>query len=281
MVDVQKLEPVAVEQDQDWIAALLLGTVNAPEQEIYRVARLIAERARPTTDRSLGAEAVEVLRWCDHVERFAYERFGFGMNASPHMLSAAVRKLLAATPPVPAISDDARSAFYAESTVANDLLPGTQVVSIDGFLRAVGRLAGHAISEGGRSPVIGVARCDMRRGQAITEDMVDDDGNGANVAFARRLLAFVDAPTISGEGEKLREAEAEALLYLDKYNLMTKTKRDAIRSALATPDAAPIGSDDANDVERQDAQVAMSLIVEAATLEEAQSVAAAFLGGAQ
>jgi hypothetical protein len=34
-----------------------------------------------------------------------------------------------------------REAFYAESTVAHDLLPITQVVAIDSFMRAVGRLA--------------------------------------------------------------------------------------------------------------------------------------------
>jgi len=65
-----------------------------------------------------------------------------------------VRALLAATPKAPATDagstgansaqvagDDARSAFYAESIAAVELMPGTQVVAIDSFMRAVSRLA--------------------------------------------------------------------------------------------------------------------------------------------
>ena len=40
----------------------------------------------------LGQASV-VLAHCDHVERFAYERQGNGLDASPHLLAAAARKL--------------------------------------------------------------------------------------------------------------------------------------------------------------------------------------------
>lgn len=43
----------------------------------------------------LGQASV-VLAHCDHVERFAYERQGIGLDASPHLLAAAARKLAAA-----------------------------------------------------------------------------------------------------------------------------------------------------------------------------------------
>jgi hypothetical protein len=41
-------------------------------------------------------QATIVLAHCDHVERFAYERQGNGLDASPHMLASAARKLAAA-----------------------------------------------------------------------------------------------------------------------------------------------------------------------------------------
>jgi hypothetical protein len=40
--------------------------------------------------------ATIVLAHCDHVERFAYERQGNGLDALPHMLASAARKLAAA-----------------------------------------------------------------------------------------------------------------------------------------------------------------------------------------
>ncbi len=43
----------------------------------------------------MPANWAEVLGWCDHVERFQYERQGVGPDASPPLLSAAVRRLIA------------------------------------------------------------------------------------------------------------------------------------------------------------------------------------------
>lgn len=51
--------------------------------------------------------------------------------------------------------------------------------------------------------------------------------------------------------------------------------------AFARHRLASVSSASANEIERQDAQIAMGLIVDATTLEEAQSIAAAFLGGSQ
>ena len=44
---------------------------------------------------AIGARAAELLAWCDHVERFAYERAGVGLDASPHLLAGAARRLVA------------------------------------------------------------------------------------------------------------------------------------------------------------------------------------------
>ncbi|WP_046410422.1 hypothetical protein [Sphingomonas sp. Ag1] len=37
----------------------------------------------------------EVERWSAHVQRFAYERVGSDLDASPHQLAAAAQKLVA------------------------------------------------------------------------------------------------------------------------------------------------------------------------------------------
>lgn len=41
-------------------------------------------------------------------------------------------------------------------------------------------------------PAVAVARCDMKRGQTITEDMIGDMEGGPLLAFARRLVALFD-----------------------------------------------------------------------------------------
>lgn len=44
---------------------------------------------------SIAGGIAHVLALCDHVERFAYERQGAGLDASPHLLSQAARALIA------------------------------------------------------------------------------------------------------------------------------------------------------------------------------------------
>ena len=56
------------------IAAILLGNVNAPEQEIYRVARELAALPKPTTPER--AKAMEEAALAKEVDRFASHAIG-------------------------------------------------------------------------------------------------------------------------------------------------------------------------------------------------------------
>jgi len=60
---------------------------------------ILAASPKPTTLESSGMVerllARRVLLWCDHVQKFAYEREGVGLDASPHLLADEARKLAA------------------------------------------------------------------------------------------------------------------------------------------------------------------------------------------
>lgn len=60
----------------------------------YRRYALTALAHAPRGDDALHRTCAEVTRWCDHVERFAYDRAGAGLDASPHMLATVARRLV-------------------------------------------------------------------------------------------------------------------------------------------------------------------------------------------
>lgn len=69
------------------------------------VSPIVSDRAIP---KPLGQARI-VIAHCDHVERFAYERHGAGLDASPHVLASAARTLA--------------SAIIRESTKIVDIAP--------------------------------------------------------------------------------------------------------------------------------------------------------------
>lgn len=54
------------------------------------------EEDQPSAETGELDQAIaEAERWSNHVERFAYERVGIGLDSSPHQLAAAAKKLAA------------------------------------------------------------------------------------------------------------------------------------------------------------------------------------------
>lgn len=66
----------------------------AHARDVYRRLALVALAHAPRGDLALHRVCAEVTRWCDHVERFAYDRVGVGLDASPHMLATVARRLV-------------------------------------------------------------------------------------------------------------------------------------------------------------------------------------------
>lgn len=96
-----KLDAARGISDADLIAA-----AHGLEQEAERIlahAQKLRAVVSPAISDAVAAaplgQARIVLAHCDHVERFAYERQGGGLDASPHMLASAARKLAAAIVP--------------------------------------------------------------------------------------------------------------------------------------------------------------------------------------
>jgi hypothetical protein len=87
--------------DADVVAAAR-GLEERAERFLAHAQKLrgvIAPAVSDTVTAAPLGQASIVLAHCDHVERFAYERQGQGLDASPHMLSAAARKLAEAILP--------------------------------------------------------------------------------------------------------------------------------------------------------------------------------------
>ena len=64
----------------------------------------------------------------------------------------------------------------------------------------------------GRMAVLGVARCEIQRGQVVREDMIGDDGTGSLVRYAQALLATPDTVTVPRVAtEAMLEAGADQL----------------------------------------------------------------------
>ena len=91
------------------------GERGACDADIIAAARALEERAERllahaqklravvspavsdrVTPKPLGQARI-VIAHCDHVERFAYERHGTGLDASPHLLASAARTLALVT----------------------------------------------------------------------------------------------------------------------------------------------------------------------------------------
>jgi hypothetical protein len=87
--------------DADVVAAAR-GLEERAEEFLAHAQKLRAVVAPAVSDavtsKPLGQASI-VLAHCDHVERFAYERQGHGLDASPHSLAAAARKLAEAILP--------------------------------------------------------------------------------------------------------------------------------------------------------------------------------------
>ncbi len=81
-------------------AADVVATVSALEDHAARIVdharklrAILPVAALEQLDRPRLAQAAAAMLLCDHVERFAYERAGVGMDASPHLLAEATRRL--------------------------------------------------------------------------------------------------------------------------------------------------------------------------------------------
>jgi hypothetical protein len=61
----------------------------------HKLRAIVTDPVSQTLATPLPVQIATVLAHCDHVERFAYERMGQGPDASPHLLSAAARRLAA------------------------------------------------------------------------------------------------------------------------------------------------------------------------------------------
>lgn len=88
-------EQMTISAQQAAIAAgnaVLRGEGDGTYSEAQDAIRLLIAALEMPLAATLRAE---VLRWCDHVERFAYTRDGAGgqLDASPHLLAGYARKL--------------------------------------------------------------------------------------------------------------------------------------------------------------------------------------------
>ncbi len=96
-----KLDAARGISDADLVAAAC-GLEQEAERMLAHAQKLRAVVSPAVSDAVTAAplgQARIVLAHCDHVERFAYERQGVGLDASPHMLASAARKLVAAILP--------------------------------------------------------------------------------------------------------------------------------------------------------------------------------------
>lgn len=84
--------------DDDMLAAVRLIERRAAKllSHAYKLRAVIGDPVSQAQSKPLPVQIAAVLAHCDHIERFAYERAGQGLDASPHLLSAEARRLAAA-----------------------------------------------------------------------------------------------------------------------------------------------------------------------------------------
>ncbi|GAA0672508.1 hypothetical protein GCM10009102_24750 [Sphingomonas insulae] len=80
----------------------MLGAVRLLERQAakllthaHKLRAIVTDPVSQTLATPLPVQIATVLAHCDLVERFGYERMGQGPDASPHLLSAAARRLAA------------------------------------------------------------------------------------------------------------------------------------------------------------------------------------------
>lgn len=197
------------------LAAIRNGIWNEEPSDLGRLLTIaarhrLAERARLTTDRSLGAEAaISMVR-----DMLA------GYDGQPNLMGDVYKILdatLAATPPVPAISEPQMVMWSGGAEAPSDYAEGKRVTWLSGR--------------------------QWQPGDPAPSDW-------------RYVTSYTRVPANSGEGEKLREAIRRALHCTPSISTAGYHEArivydcgdpwEILREALATPDAAPIGSVDAD-----------------------------------
>lgn len=123
--------------DADIVAAAR-GLEDKAERLLAHAQKLRA-LVRPTISDAVSApplgQASVVLSYCDHVERFAYERQNIGPDASPHLLAAAARKLAEAILP----ESTKRAAFAGRALPPRDEIAVLAIRQIEATRRELPR----------------------------------------------------------------------------------------------------------------------------------------------
>lgn len=92
-----KVEGTRGASDDDMLAAVAVLERRAAKllTHAHKLRAIVTDPVSQTLATPLPVQIAGVLAHCDHVERFGYERMGQGPDASPHLLSAAARRLAA------------------------------------------------------------------------------------------------------------------------------------------------------------------------------------------